>query len=210
TRVVEEVWQDPRCGDTICEKPYEYAGFGPTVESNGCSADCGSNPFTTAINFVITASAFGLVTDPTARASFLADTQWNLCTTNLGLQQGVYNLDRVTLDRFNKTSEGLYYSPPDVQEEVLCWWSSWQRFTDMPQRISTRIDLLTARWKLLLDAPMGGVMVEMTNFSSGETLAALDFCKAGGAPGAYSSLLPRPELRSFTPRRLELLNFSDW
>jgi hypothetical protein len=39
-RLVEEVWSIRRCGDGVCDAPWEFAAFGP----HGCRADCGVVP----------------------------------------------------------------------------------------------------------------------------------------------------------------------
>lgn len=39
-RLVQEVWSIRRCGDGVCDAPWEFAAFGP----HGCRADCGVVP----------------------------------------------------------------------------------------------------------------------------------------------------------------------
>ncbi|KAK3267231.1 hypothetical protein CYMTET_24202 [Cymbomonas tetramitiformis] len=38
--VMWEVWQDPVCGDGICQSPFEFPRYGRF----GCKADCGEEP----------------------------------------------------------------------------------------------------------------------------------------------------------------------
>eukprot|EP00854_Cymbomonas_tetramitiformis_P008871 gene8871-10514_t len=172
--IVAEVWQDPQCGDKICESPYEYPGFGLTIESEGCSADCGDNKFTTTVNLTLLASSWGASSESQEAARFLAETQWNLCTSRVGLQTGVYDLSDIKLERFSKdASTGLYYTPTDMKEEVLCWWPTWQQFTTFPEIVHTELKLLNAKWKMLIDAPVGGVRMDMINLVTGEPMASI-------------------------------------
>jgi len=39
-RLVQDVWSVRRCGDGVCDAPWEFAAFGP----HGCRADCGAVP----------------------------------------------------------------------------------------------------------------------------------------------------------------------
>ncbi|KAK3241931.1 hypothetical protein CYMTET_48339 [Cymbomonas tetramitiformis] len=171
--LVSDVWQDPSCGDKVCEPPYEFANFG--LNDLGCLADCGLNPFTTSVTLKLRASAWELL-DAESITDFKRRTQWNLCTFTEGLKTGTYNLTSLTIrEHFRKDDvTGLYNVP---RSGILCWWSTWQRFSTVPEVVTTDLQLLNAEWKLLLDAPMGGVSVEVNNASSGKSLASLDFCR---------------------------------
>lgn len=35
------VYQDPECGDAICQGPFEYVAWGKTGNLHGCAPDCG-------------------------------------------------------------------------------------------------------------------------------------------------------------------------
>ena len=38
--MIKTVWQDPMCGDSVCEAPFEYKGWGGD-KIHGCPEDCG-------------------------------------------------------------------------------------------------------------------------------------------------------------------------
>ncbi|KAK3266249.1 hypothetical protein CYMTET_25113 [Cymbomonas tetramitiformis] len=44
-----EVWEDPKCGNGVCEHPFEFPSFGRF----GCKFDCGEEPSVTAITMYI-------------------------------------------------------------------------------------------------------------------------------------------------------------
>eukprot|EP00854_Cymbomonas_tetramitiformis_P013895 gene13895-16422_t len=175
--LVSDVWTDPKCGDKMCEPPYEYASFGLSAEDNGCSPDCGANFLYTQVQVTVETTEWALAQSKVT-SNFLASTQWNLCTFRSGLSSGVYNLTSLTLDLFTKGEDNLY----DIPQEVLCWWHVWQQFNTFPEAISTQLNLLNAEWKLLLDAPEGGVRADVTSKETGQSLASLDFCRAPCTP----------------------------
>eukprot|EP00897_Mesotaenium_endlicherianum_P002938 jgi/Mesen1/2672/ME000167S01820 len=65
--IIQTVWQDPACGNGVCEGPVEYPGFG----IYGCKADCGSFDWVTPINVHITTDFDSI--------DHMADSDWNLC-----------------------------------------------------------------------------------------------------------------------------------
>eukprot|EP00854_Cymbomonas_tetramitiformis_P005428 gene5428-6581_t len=172
--LISTVWTDPECGDSACEPPYEYAGFGLLVEDNGCSADCGLNPFISEVTLTVTATARideNSAAEAALRADFLDRTQWNLCTLRSGLETGTYDLTGLTMQQFTKDQDtGLY----DIPDGVLCWWNEWQQFT--APTVSTDLRLLRAEWKVLLDAPIGGVSIKVDNTTNGDTIISQDYC----------------------------------
>ncbi|KAK3243659.1 hypothetical protein CYMTET_46700 [Cymbomonas tetramitiformis] len=58
----------------------------------------------------------------------LAETQWNLCTTEEGLRSGKYSLAHIQLSSFEMRVEDMQLQPSDDQD-ILCWWPTWQKFT---------------------------------------------------------------------------------
>ncbi|KAK3243862.1 hypothetical protein CYMTET_46504 [Cymbomonas tetramitiformis] len=193
-KLVGDVWVDPQCGDGICESPYEYPGFGITRESFGCPADCGVNPSTSVIIFTVMASLWQEA-DTATVSRFASETQWNLCTQRAGLESGQYSLGSLTLDLFPLGADGLRYTDDSQAGNILCWFPTWQQLNGK-QLVTHELNLLNADWKLLVDAPVGGIAMEMVNASSGEVLASLDYCQPacssedGCAAGMYCSRGP--------------------
>jgi hypothetical protein len=40
-KLILPVYQDPECGDAICQGPFEYMAWGKTGNLHGCAPDCG-------------------------------------------------------------------------------------------------------------------------------------------------------------------------
>ncbi|CAI5462639.1 unnamed protein product, partial [Closterium sp. Yama58-4] len=65
--IIEKFWQDPPCGDGLCDQPLEFPAFGWF----GCQADCGTFPNLTSVSIHFTTSF--------SSAEALALSSWNLC-----------------------------------------------------------------------------------------------------------------------------------
>ncbi|GJP56726.1 hypothetical protein CLOM_g15778 [Closterium sp. NIES-68] len=65
--IIQQFWQDPPCGDGLCDQPFEFPAFGRF----GCEADCGTFPNLTAVSIHFTTSF--------TSAEALAAASWNLC-----------------------------------------------------------------------------------------------------------------------------------
>ncbi|CAI7737974.1 unnamed protein product [Closterium sp. NIES-54] len=65
--IIEKFWQDPPCGDGLCDQPLEFPAFGRF----GCEADCGTFPNLTAVSIHFTTSF--------SSGEALAASSWNLC-----------------------------------------------------------------------------------------------------------------------------------
>ncbi|CAI5516018.1 unnamed protein product [Closterium sp. Naga37s-1] len=65
--IIEKFWQDPPCGDGLCDQPLEFPAFGRF----GCEADCGTFPNLTSVSIHFTTSL--------SSAAALALSAWNLC-----------------------------------------------------------------------------------------------------------------------------------
>eukprot|EP00897_Mesotaenium_endlicherianum_P006639 jgi/Mesen1/6002/ME000306S05267 len=68
--IIQRVWQDPTCGNGICERPLEFPGFG----SFGCSQDCGLLAAVTQVTVHIVADFESM--------THVAVSDWNLCMTH--------------------------------------------------------------------------------------------------------------------------------
>ncbi|CAI5484977.1 unnamed protein product, partial [Closterium sp. Yama58-4] len=65
--IIENFWQDPPCGDGLCDQPLEFPAFGRF----GCEADCGTFPNLTSVSVHFTTSF--------SSSEALAVSSWNLC-----------------------------------------------------------------------------------------------------------------------------------
>lgn len=66
--IIQPLWADPVCGDGICDRPIEFAGFGRF----GCTPDCG--PMDAADVTIVFQTSFDTSQDQEASS-------WNLCMT---------------------------------------------------------------------------------------------------------------------------------
>jgi hypothetical protein len=76
---LENHWIDAKCGDDICERPFEFAFYGRF----GCRADCGTyidQMQVTGIQVDLYYN-FRHVTSSTPATTLMQDTTWNLCPT---------------------------------------------------------------------------------------------------------------------------------
>ncbi|KAK3273680.1 hypothetical protein CYMTET_18090 [Cymbomonas tetramitiformis] len=180
TDLVSEVWQDPRCGDKLCEAPYEYAGFGPE-DFFGCAADCGVNKDTMRVNVSVHASSMDHL-DSAEVGDFLQYTQWNLCTTWEGLKTGAYDLESISTDLFQLDENDMMTlaNPPSTgRTGVMCWWNEWNKFSTVPETWTAEINLLIGEWKMLVYAPLGSIGMIIVNASNDgkEEIARMPFCQ---------------------------------
>ena len=121
------IWADPKCGNGECEQ-MEFPGFGRF----GCTADCGAYPHLTKVDVEI-APIYTLQNDTdgvdAARAEFLAETKWNLCTEELRPERG---------------------------EE--CWFETDRHVSNYVGTVDTwRLEVPGMNWYVRLLAPFGGV-----------------------------------------------------
>ncbi|KAL6749264.1 hypothetical protein V8C86DRAFT_2852326 [Haematococcus lacustris] len=116
TGVLAAVWVDPKCGDGLCEAPFEF----PSYSTFGCRADCGQ--LESALKLTrLQVDVYFDFSHPVGSmpsSELMQQTSWNLCPTQTVYNASCYYSSDITFNRLSGSQTQTIFDAPDGEWDL--------------------------------------------------------------------------------------------
>jgi len=131
--LLQDIWEDPVCGDDKCEDPFEFAFYGRF----GCKADCGTFLEQQEITEVQVDLYYDFhhASGSTPPTTLMQDSSWNLCPAEDSSFFEVYHIKNST----------------KIKHGSACYWESDNTFDQLTgHRLENIPDVPDGEWELVV------------------------------------------------------------